>query len=38
MEEGVLEALADITRERGLEWTALWRTLKAEGRLHFETY
>jgi len=38
MEEGVLAALADITRERGLEWAALWRTLKAEGRLHFETY
>jgi len=38
METGVLEALADVAREHGIEWPALWRRLKAEGRLHFETY
>jgi benzoyl-CoA 2,3-dioxygenase component A len=38
MERGVVEALADAARANGDDWSALWRTLKAEGRLHFETY
>ena len=38
MEAGVLAALSDIAAAHGLEWPALWRTLKREGRLHFETY
>jgi len=38
MEAGVLEALADIATTHGLDWPQLWRTLKREGRLHFETY
>jgi benzoyl-CoA 2,3-dioxygenase component A len=38
MEAGVLEALSDIARSEGLDWPALWRELKARGRLHFETY
>ena len=38
MEAGVLEALTDIAAAHGLDWPALWRTLKREGRLHFETY
>jgi len=38
MEQGVLDALADIAAANGLAWDATWRRLKAEGRLHFETY
>jgi benzoyl-CoA 2,3-epoxidase subunit A len=38
MEQGVLDALADVASGHGLEWSATWRRLKAEGRLHFETY
>jgi benzoyl-CoA 2,3-epoxidase subunit A len=38
MEEGVLGALADIAAAHALDWPSLWRTLKREGRLHFETY
>jgi sulfite reductase alpha subunit-like flavoprotein len=38
MEAGVLEALRDIAGEHGLDWPALHAQLKAEGRLHFETY
>jgi benzoyl-CoA oxygenase/reductase BoxA protein len=38
MEQGVLAALVDISTAHALEWPALWRRLKAEGRLHFETY
>jgi len=38
MEQGVLDALADVASGHGLEWSVTWRRLKAEGRLHFETY
>jgi len=38
MEAGVLDALAHAAAARGLEWPVLWGALKAEGRLHFETY
>jgi sulfite reductase alpha subunit-like flavoprotein len=38
MEAGVLGALGDIAAAHDLDWPALWRTLKREGRLHFETY
>jgi benzoyl-CoA 2,3-dioxygenase component A len=38
MEAGVLDALAHAAASHGLDWPALWRALKAEGRLHFETY
>ena len=38
MEQGVLDALADVASGHGLDWSATWRRLKAEGRLHFETY
>jgi benzoyl-CoA 2,3-dioxygenase component A len=38
MEAGVLEALADIASAHELHWPALWRELKSQGRLHFETY
>jgi len=38
MEQGVLDALADAASGHGLDWSATWRRLKAEGRLHFETY
>jgi benzoyl-CoA 2,3-epoxidase subunit A len=38
METGVLEALADVARAHRHDWPKLWRTLKDEGRLHFETY
>jgi benzoyl-CoA 2,3-dioxygenase component A len=38
MEAGVLEALTDVAATHDLDWPALWRTLKREGRLHFETY
>ncbi len=38
MEEGVLLALRDIAQEAQLPWQSLAATLKAEGRLHLETY
>ncbi len=38
MEAGVEEALADIVRSRGLDWSALKQTMRAEGRYHVETY
>jgi len=38
MEQGVLEALAEISQQQGLDWPTLHETLKREGRLHFETY
>lgn len=38
MEDGVLEALAAAAQTAGLDWAALWARLKAEGRLHLETY
>jgi len=38
MEPGVLDALRDIADAHGLQWAQLRERLKAEGRLHFETY
>ncbi len=38
MEEGVVQALRDVTEQAGLEWAALGAALKREGRLHLETY
>jgi benzoyl-CoA 2,3-dioxygenase component A len=38
MEAGVLEALAQIAASHGIDWPATWDELKAQGRLHFETY
>ncbi|WP_321782831.1 benzoyl-CoA 2,3-epoxidase subunit BoxA [Paraburkholderia sp. J94] len=38
MEDGVLQALAEIAEAHGLGWEALWERLKREGRLHLETY
>ena len=38
MEEGVVLALSDIARERGLDWDTLGASLSRNGRLHLETY
>ncbi|PWK37060.1 benzoyl-CoA 2,3-epoxidase subunit BoxA [Cupriavidus plantarum] len=38
MEDGVLAAFADVCAARGLDWPAIEATLRAEGRLHLETY
>ena len=38
MEEGVLEALRTACAQAGLDWDALSGQLKAQGRLHLETY
>jgi len=38
METGVLQALQDIVTQSGQDWPALHAHLKAQGRLHFETY
>ncbi|EYF01815.1 benzoyl-CoA 2,3-epoxidase subunit BoxA [Chondromyces apiculatus] len=38
MEEGVLQALADIANQSGQPWEPLWKKLKQLGRLHLETY
>ena len=38
MEEGVIQALADIANESGQPWPQLWKKLRDLGRLHFETY
>ena len=38
MEEGVVLALRDVAQEAGLNWDAVGAALKAEGRLHLETY
>jgi benzoyl-CoA 2,3-epoxidase subunit A len=38
MENGVNEALADICRQSGLDWTLLARQLRESGRFHAETY
>jgi len=38
MESGVLRALQDVTTQSGQDWPALHAHLKAQGRLHFETY
>jgi benzoyl-CoA 2,3-dioxygenase component A len=38
MEEGVVLALRDVAHGAGLSWDTLGAALKAEGRLHLETY
>jgi len=38
METGVLAALRDIVTESGQDWPSLHEALKAQGRIHFETY
>ena len=38
MEEGVVLALRDVAEEAGLAWDVLGAALKAQGRLHLETY
>jgi len=38
MEFGVEEALADIARQRGLDWSILKPVLRRSGRYHVETY
>jgi benzoyl-CoA 2,3-dioxygenase component A len=38
MEAGVVLALQDVAQQAGLTWDTLGATLKAEGRLHLETY
>jgi benzoyl-CoA 2,3-dioxygenase component A len=38
MEEGVVLALRDIATQAGLDWDSVGADLKAEGRLHLETY
>lgn len=38
MEAGVEEALADVCRKHGLDWSQLKPRMRAEGRYHVETY
>jgi len=38
MEEGVVLALRDVAQQAGLSWETVGAALKAEGRLHLETY
>ncbi len=38
MEAGVLQALDEICRARGLDWRQLEAQLRAQGRFHVETY
>ena len=38
MEVGVLQALQEVAATHQLDWPTLHQQLKAEGRLHFETY
>ena len=38
MEEGVVLALRDAAQQAGLAWDTIGPALKAEGRLHLETY
>lgn len=38
MEEGVLAALKDLVNESGKKWEDVHAELRAQGRLHFETY
>ncbi len=38
MEEGVVLALRDAAQQAGLSWEKIGPALKAEGRLHLETY
>jgi len=38
MEEGVVLALRDVAQSAGLDWDATGLALRAQGRLHLETY
>ena len=38
MEEGVVLALQDVAQQAGLSWDSVGAALKAQGRLHLETY
>jgi benzoyl-CoA 2,3-dioxygenase component A len=38
MEDGVVLALRDVAQQAGLSWETVGAALKAEGRLHLETY
>jgi benzoyl-CoA 2,3-dioxygenase component A len=38
MEQGVVEALKDVATGAGIDWEALAKDLKQNGRLHLETY
>ncbi|MEL7466992.1 MAG: benzoyl-CoA 2,3-epoxidase subunit BoxA [Pseudomonadota bacterium] len=38
MDEGVEQALSDISRQHGLDWAELRTQMLAEGRYHVETY
>ena len=38
MEDGVMQALHDVTGKHGGAWEPLWQLFKAEGRFHVETY
>ena len=38
MEAGVEEALADIARKHGMDWSAIKPTMRLGGRYHVETY
>jgi benzoyl-CoA 2,3-dioxygenase component A len=38
MEAGVVEALREVAEQGGLDWPTLGAALRAEGRLHLETY
>jgi len=38
MEEGVVLALRDVAQQAGLHWDTVGAALKAQGRLHLETY
>ena len=38
MEAGVEEALADIARKHGMDWSEIKPTMRSSGRYHVETY
>ena len=38
MEDGVIQALADVASEHGIDWESTRQKMKDGGRLHFETY
>lgn len=38
MEQGVLEAFAELAAARGLDWPSLQEKMRREGRFHVETY
>ena len=38
MEKGVEEALSDIARSEGLNWSEIRDAMREDGRYHVETY